>query len=239
MTTPNFTPLVPVVLSGGAGTRLWPISREGHPKPFMKLPDDQSLIEKAYRRALAQPNVSSVLTITKRDYYFACRDELSRASSGKASGAYLLEPFGKNTAPAIALGALHVAEQFGESTVLLILPSDHLIQDMTGFSNAVSDAVRLAERGYLVTFGITPVTPETGFGYIEGGELLDDGGRKVKRFVEKPALNVAKRYLEEGSYFWNSGMFCFTARDLLAELGDHAPELLATAKVCYAACRSK
>lgn len=238
MTTQQ-TSLVPVILSGGAGTRLWPISREGHPKPFMKLQDHQSLIEKTYRRALALTNVDTVLTVTKRDYYFACRDELSRASDGNANGAYLLEPFGKNTAPAIALSALYVAEHFGDDALLLVLASDHLIQNQLEFGNAVNTAITLAQQGYLVTFGITPTAPETGFGYIEAGAPIDGLGYKVKRFVEKPTQSVAEQYLAEGNYSWNSGMFCFTAASLLTEMALYAPDILSMAKDCYAATKSQ
>ncbi|MDO9105278.1 MAG: mannose-1-phosphate guanylyltransferase/mannose-6-phosphate isomerase [Methylovulum sp.] len=238
MTTPHL-PLIPVILSGGAGTRLWPISREGHPKPFMKLQDNQSLIEKTYRRALALANVDAVLTVTKRDYYFACRDELSRASDGKAKGAYLLEPFGKNTAPAIALSALYVAEHFGDDALLLVLASDHLIQNQLAFGNAVNTAATLAQQGYLVTFGITPTGPETGFGYIEAGAPIDGLGYNVQRFVEKPTLSVAEQYLAEGNYSWNSGMFCFTAASLLAEMELYAPDILSMAKDCYTATKSQ
>ena len=238
MTTQQIS-LIPVILSGGAGTRLWPISREGHPKPFMKLQDNQSLIEKTYRRALALANVDAVLTVTKRDYYFACRDELSRASDGKANGAYLLEPFGKNTAPAIALSALYVAEHFGDDALLLVLASDHLIQNQLEFGNAVNTAIALAQQGYLVTFGITPTAPETGFGYIEAGAPIDGLGFQVRRFVEKPTQSVAEQYLAEGNYSWNSGMFCFTAASLLTEMALYSPDILNMAKDCYVAAKNQ
>jgi mannose-1-phosphate guanylyltransferase len=235
MTTP--TSLIPVILSGGAGTRLWPISREGHPKPFMKLQDHQSLIEKTYRRALALAHTDAVLTVTKRDYYFACRDELNHASDGKANGVYLLEPFGRNTAPAIALSALYVSEHFGDDALLLVLASDHLIQDQIAFGAAVNTATVLAKQGFLVTFGIKPTAPETGFGYIEAGEPLEGLGFKVKRFVEKPNLTLAEEYVAAGNYSWNSGMFCFTAATLLAELAVYAPDILDMAKQCHDATR--
>ncbi len=232
------TPLIPVILSGGAGTRLWPISREGHPKPFMKLQDHQSLIEKTYRRALALPHVESIVTVTKRDYYFACRDELSKASENTVKGAYLLEPFGRNTAPAIALSALHIAEQFGDNALMLVLASDHLIQNQLAFADAVNSAINLAQQGYLVTFGITPTAPETGFGYIEAGAAIDEHGNHVKRFVEKPSLAVAEQYLAEGTYSWNSGMFCFTAANLLSEMALYAPDSLEKAKECFVVAKN-
>ena len=161
--------LVPVILSGGSGNRLWPISREGHPKPFMKLRDGQTLLEKTYRRASNLPSISkkagknNLLTVTNRDYYFMSRDELSKSGG---EGTFLLEPFGRNTAPAVAIAAHHLLKSVGDDVVMLVLPSDQLISDEEAFSLCVEKAFTLAEGGYLVTFGIEPTAPETGFGYI-------------------------------------------------------------------------
>lgn len=233
----NMTLIVPVILSGGSGSRLWPVSREGHPKPFMKLSDGQTLLEKTYRRAANLPGVlkedgkSKMLTVTNRDYYFMSRDELAKAN---AEGAFLLEPFGRNTAPAIALAAHRLLKKRGEDVIMLVLPSDHLIGDELAFNNCVQKACDLAEEGFLVTFGITPTGPETGFGYIEQGEAIN-GGSLVKRFIEKPALQDAEKYYKAGSYLWNSGMFCFKAKTFLDELSIHAPEIAVHAAQCWAA----
>jgi mannose-1-phosphate guanylyltransferase/mannose-6-phosphate isomerase len=151
--------MISVVLSGGAGTRLWPSSRESHPKPFMRLADGETLIEKTYARASALG--SKVLTVTNRDYYFMSRDVMERAA---VFGGFLLEPFGRNTAPAIALAAKYVEFTQGSDAVMLILAADHLIADQAGFAAAVAKATKLAVDGYLVTFGIVPTAPETGFG---------------------------------------------------------------------------
>lgn len=221
--------IVSVVLSGGAGTRLWPASRESHPKPFMKLADGQTLIEKTYARAKALG--SEVLTVTNRDYYFMSRDEKERVG---ASGSFLLEPFGRNTAPAIALAAKYVEEGQGADTVMLVLAADHLIADQVGFASAVAEASKLAAQDYLVTFGIVPTVPETGFGYIERGEALGLAN-KVARFVEKPDLKTAEGYVASGKYLWNSGMFCFKAGVFLAELAKHAPEVAKAVDACWAA----
>jgi len=229
------TLLVPVILSGGAGSRLWPVSREGHPKPFMKLADGQSLLEKTYRRAAELPGVLSeggkakMLTVTNRDYYFMSRDELAKAN---AEGAFLLEPFGRNTAPAIALAAHRLLKKRGDDVIMLVLPSDHLIADESAFSACVLKACQLAQENYLVTFGITPTSPETGFGYIEQGQQLAEGFL-VKRFVEKPDAQTAEQYLKTGRYLWNSGMFCFKAKVFLEELGQHAPKIAEHAKKCW------
>lgn len=224
--------MITVVLSGGAGTRLWPASRESHPKPFMKLADGETLIEKTYARAKALD--SAVLTVTNRDYYFMSRDEQERVG---VSGGFLLEPFGRNTAPAIALAAKYIeAAQGGQSGngVMLVLAADHLIADQAGFPSAVAEAVKLAKQDYLVTFGIVPTAPETGFGYIEQGESLGVGN-KVARFVEKPDLKTAEGYVASGKYLWNSGMFCFKAGVFLEELRKTAPEVAQAVDACWQA----
>jgi len=223
--------VVPVILSGGAGTRLWPVSREAAPKPFMPLPDGQTLLAKTLIRALCLPKIDGLVTVTNRDYYFRTRDEYASAGMGLPDCTYLLEPFGRNTAPAVALAALWVARHHSPEAVLLVLAADHLIRDQAAFSGAVEHAAALAEQGRLVTFGIAPTRPETGFGYIECGEPLDDkGGRAVKRFVEKPDLAKAREYLATGGYLWNSGMFCFRVRDLLAAFTAYAPQVLEAAQ---------
>ncbi len=219
--------LIPVILSGGAGTRLWPVSREAHPKPFIVLADGQSLMQKTLLRAAAlKPD--SILTITNRDYFFITRD--AYAEVALAPGIvldYLLEPAGRNTAPAIAMGALRLRDQFGDAATMLVLPSDHLISDVTAFAEAVQAATELAEQGYLVTFGIAPTGAETGFGYIEADEArkLGGAGLTVRRFVEKPTRAKAEEYLASGRYYWNSGMFCFRVGEFLAELARCAPEM--------------
>lgn len=227
--------LIPLILSGGAGTRLWPISRESHPKPFMKLPDGQSLLQKTFARAAALDGVSEVLTITNREYFFKSRDEYLpvKKDFSAATDTFLLEPFGRNTAAAIALGALHIAGTYGDDALMLVLPSDHLIDNQAAFTNAVRQASDLAEQGYLVTFGIVPTAPETGFGYIEAD------GHIVKRFVEKPSYETAQQYLESGRYLWNSGMFCFKASAVLEQLQIHAPAIYEHALACWEATRSK
>lgn len=225
--------LIPVVLSGGAGTRLWPVSREGHPKPFMKLADGETLIEKTYRRAIKLSGLvmcngkPKIITVTNRDYYFMTRDELHKAG---ATGSFILEPCGRNTAPAIAMAAHRINDKFGPDALMLVLSADHLIQDEIAFAEAVKRASELAQSdgGFLVTFGIVPNGPETGFGYIKaGGELA--GGFQVEAFVEKPDVQTARKYLDSGDYYWNSGMFCFKAGQLLNQLSVYEPDV---AKVC-------
>ena len=237
-------PLIPMILSGGAGTRLWPLSREAAPKPFMQLPDGDTLLAKTAARALSLPGVAAFLTVTNRDYYFHTKDTYAglQGTSGPPP-VYLLEPFGRNTAPAIALAALCArARGFGQA-VLLVMPSDHLIRDQQAFAAAVERAKTLALGGALVTFGITPTHAETGFGYIECGEPLAaaEGSApaafRALRFVEKPPLALARDYLAAGHYVWNSGMFAFTADAILDALERHAPGVLAAARPVAQALR--
>ena len=218
-----------VILSGGAGTRLWPVSREAHPKPFMKLADGTTLIQRTYARAKAL--CSQVLTVTNSEYYFTSQDEMHRAG---VSGNFLLEPFGRNTAPAIALASKYISATQGSDALMLVLPADHLITDLDSFRCGVADASNLARKGYLVTFGIVPTSPETGFGYIEKGEGLVVGNR-VARFVEKPDLSTAKGYVSSDKYLWNSGMFCFEVGALLEELGKTAPAVIKAVESCWQA----
>jgi mannose-1-phosphate guanylyltransferase/mannose-6-phosphate isomerase len=231
--------LVPVILSGGAGTRLWPVSREAHPKPFMTLPDGESLLFKTARRALSLPGVARLLTITNRALYFSTRDEYDLLAESRVELDYVLEPLGRNTAPAIAAAALHLFDAVGEDAVMLVLAADHLITREDAFRDAVVAAVELARDGYLVTFGIKPGRPETGYGYIELGEPVrtakSAAARHVSRFVEKPDRARAEEYLASGRFLWNSGMFCFRPKDLLAALWEHAPEVAEGAEMAWAA----
>ena len=220
--------LIPVILSGGTGTRLWPVSRRAHPKPFMRLADGQSLGVHTLRRALGVAEGNGVLTVTSRDYYFLTRDEYLAVDPRPELYDFLLEPLGRNTAPAIALAALRRRDRFDDAARKLVLPADHLIRDLAGFEAAVEIADDLAAAGRLVTFGIHPTEPETGYGYIRIGAACG-AGHEVAEFVEKPDLETARGYLDSGDYRWNSGMFCFQVDAVLAALEQYAPETLAGA----------
>ena len=233
--------MIPVILSGGAGTRLWPVSREGFPKPFMRLPDNQSLLQKVMARALALRGMNLVLTVTNRNYFFQTRDEYEKVQgTDNCRLDYLLEPQGRNTGPAIVFAALCLTEREGLDTIMLVLPADHLIEDQNAFSVAVRRAEILAQQNYLVTFAIHPTSAETGYGYIELGEsIIDKGegelGYRVARFVEKPDKKHAEAYLADGRHVWNSGMFCFRAGTLLSVVEEVAPDLFQAALACWEA----
>ena len=226
--------LIPVILSGGAGTRLWPVSREAHPKPFMKLPDGDGLLQKTVRRTAGLPGVSEIMTITNRDYYFQTRDEYTDTGLTKnINFSYVLEPNARNTAPAIAMAALALKSQ--KDAVMLVLPADHIIENQQAFSTAVNTAVSLAEKDYLVTFGIQPDRPETGYGYIKKGQPVESGAsvNLVDEFVEKPDLARAELYVKSNEYLWNSGMFCFRPEAFLTSLEKHAPEMFSSVMDCW------
>ena len=213
--------LIPTILCGGAGSRLWPVSRELHPKPFIRLADGQSLLHKAFLRGARLEGAHEVLTVTNRELFFKTRDEYAEVNAARIATSYILEPFGRGTAAAVACAALQVAAKHGGEAVMLVLPADHLISDEKAFAAAVSRAASLALSGRLVTFGIRPDRPESGYGYIEAK------GEDVVRFVEKPSTERAREYVESGRFLWNSGMFCFTAKTVLAEMRASCPEIVA------------
>ncbi|NMZ69240.1 mannose-1-phosphate guanylyltransferase (GDP) /mannose-6-phosphate isomerase, type 2 [Pseudomonas peli] len=219
--------LIPVIMSGGVGSRLWPVSRETHPKPFMPLPDGQNLIHKTFVRATALDDVVEVLTVTNRELFFKTEDEYQRAAKVRGPQSFILEPFGRNTAAAVAAAALQLESVHGADAQMLVLAADHLIADQIAFAQAVKKAQVLAAEGWLVTFGIQPEYPETGFGYIEADKASTlQGGLKVQRFVEKPDLATARNYVAAGNYYWNSGMFCFRVGTVLDELQAYSPDVL-------------
>jgi mannose-1-phosphate guanylyltransferase/mannose-6-phosphate isomerase len=228
--------IVPVILSGGAGTRLWPVSRSAYPKPFMRMGDGQSLLYKTLDRALKLASSGTVLTVTGRDYYFLTRDEYaSHAQADLDKLPFLLEPAGRNTAPAVVLAALHALDHCSPDAILLVLPADHLIRDLDAFESDARRAAKLAADGWLVTFGIQPAAPETGFGYIRMGAPVENcEGREVAAFVEKPDRQTAESYVASGDYVWNSGMFCFRADALIAAAAQTCPDVLAAARACHA-----
>ena len=216
--------IIPTIMSGGAGARLWPVSRETHPKPFIKLADGKSLLQHAFLLAAALPDVDQILTITNADLFFKTEDDYRDLGRGDIACSYLLEPAARDTAAATAAVALYVQKTFGDEAVVVLFPADHMITDLAAFRTAAETAIALAGQGRLVTFGIKPQYPETGYGYIEAK------GADVVRFVEKPDAERARDYLASGNFYWNSGMFCFSAGTMISLMERHCPDILATVR---------
>ncbi len=226
--------LVPVLLCGGVGSRLWPVSRKLYPKQFNNLVQEQeSLLQETLRRVCHFPDSSAAMVVCNDDHRFLVAEQ-SRAIATPLSK-IILEPVGKNTAPAVALAALE-AKTLAEDPVLLILPADHVIEDDVVFAEAVDRGRRLAEQGKLVTFGIVPTRAHTGYGYIQRGAELPEGfAYTVDAFVEKPDLATAQQYIDQETYFWNSGMFMFRVSDYLRELSLHAEDIYAATQKAFVA----
>jgi len=224
----------PVVLSGGSGTRLWPLSRQNQPKQFLALVGEHSLYQETVLRASRLPGAAAPVTVCADDHRFMVGEQLQAV--GLASGGILLEPAPRNTAPAIALAAWHLAARDPDA-LMLVLPADHLIEDESAFRDAVARAMGLADAGWLVTFGIRPDYAETGYGYILGGDALGEAGLRVERFVEKPVGDTGAGYPAHGGYSGNSGMFLFRASRYLDELQRHAPAIAEAAREAYANAR--
>ena len=213
--------LTPVLLSGGVGSRLWPVSRETHPKQFLPLVGDVSMLQETLQRTTGLQAAAPII-VCNEEHRFMVAEQLRQMDL--QAGALILEPKGRNTAPAVALAAVQAVAADPDS-VLLVLPADHLIKDVGAFLAAVDKALPLAQEGKLMTFGVVPTAPETGYGYIKCGSALADDLFQLERFVEKPDAETARDYLESGGYLWNSGMFLLRAQSYLDELANRAPEI--------------
>jgi mannose-1-phosphate guanylyltransferase/mannose-1-phosphate guanylyltransferase/mannose-6-phosphate isomerase len=216
--------IIPVILAGGSGTRLWPLSRKLYPKQLLPLIDDRTLVQNTLLRLQGLDEVADPIIICNEEHRFIIAEQMR--AMGVSPDAIILEPVGRNTAPAVAIAALQALVADPEA-VLLVLPADHLIGDPAQFHAAVRQAVVHAAADHLVTFGIVPSAPETGYGYIlQGPALPDSAARAIERFVEKPDLPTAEGYVASGQYFWNSGMFVFRAKAVLSELERFAPAIV-------------
>ena len=225
--------ITPVLLAGGSGTRLWPVSRKSFPKQFTPLIGEESLFQASARR-LSGPRYGAPLVMTNADFRFIVAEQLDQIQIDPE--AILIEPAGRNTAPAILAAALLVAERDPDA-VLLVAPSDHVVPDAEGFGRAVDLGLSAAEAGRIVTFGITPTRPETGYGYMEA-EGEGAGPLVLKRFVEKPKAEDAARMIAQGNYLWNGGIFLFAARTMIEAFKTHAPEYLAPVQAALTEART-
>ncbi len=223
--------LLPVILCGGAGTRLWPLSREMSPKPFVHLPDGTTLFARTLARCQSLKNALPPIVVTHKDHAHLARHAAKEA--GFDAPPMIIEPVARNTAAAIAVAAIYAKEKFGDDVALLVLASDHLISPDSAFADAAEAARVAAIDGKLVTFGIKPTAPETGYGYVETGDRLPSGALDVKRFVEKPNLETAQTYVASGRFYWNSGMFVLPVAKLLSEMRTHCPSTLDSALSAY------
>lgn len=219
----NTSPLIPVVLCGGSGTRLWPLSRETYPKQFLRLLGKHSLLQQTMQRLSCVEGTGPAILVSNESSRFVAAEQLREI--GIRDAQILLEPMRRNTAPAIASAALHALAQY-DDPLLLVLPSDHVIKDTDAFCTAITHARKAALRGDLLTFGIKPSHPETGYGYIRAASVEQGDVRPVLEFVEKPNLATAQQYVASGQYYWNSGMFLFSARRYLEELERYEPGMV-------------
>ena len=226
--------IVPVILSGGSGTRLWPKSRKQHPKQFLNLVSDRSLFQDTVTRLAGIHSATFPLVIANDDHRFLVKEQLDLAGL-KASG-IILEPVGRNTAPAIAVAAVHALAKMAEPNldpILLVLPADHLISDVEQFCLDIQAGAKHADDKNLITFGISPNKPDTGFGYIKKGTSIDEDFYRVEAFKEKPDLTTAQAYLETHNFLWNSGIFMFRASTYIAQLKRFSPEIFAACEAAY------
>jgi mannose-1-phosphate guanylyltransferase/mannose-6-phosphate isomerase len=224
--------IIPVILAGGTGTRLWPLSRQGYPKQFIPLLDDHlSLYQQTLARAAAVTKAEPIVICNESNRFMVAEQLLLL----KMKAQILLEPCGRNTAPAIALAALHAQRVHpDQSVVLWIMPSDQIVESLEVLTQAVTDAARLAVAGQLVTFGVQPSHAETGYGYIQAGEMLANSrAQQIAQFVEKPSAVKAAEYIAAGNYYWNSGMFVLAPQMYVKELQQHAPDMLIATQTAY------
>jgi len=219
--------IIPVILSGGSGTRLWPLSRKQYPKQYLPLASDNTMLQETILRLNGIDNLSDPIIVCNSDHRFLVAEQCKQI--GIISPIILLEPIGRNTAPAIAAAALQSLKKSDDS-VLLVLSADHVIQDIEAFHRAIDIARKQAQTGKLTTFGIIPTDANTGYGYIKLSKDINDGAYNAEEFIEKPDLKTAKSYLGQGSYLWNSGMFMFQPDVLIDELTTHSPDIVASVK---------
>lgn len=223
--------IIPVILAGGSGTRLWPLSRKHYPKQLLKLFGDTTMLQQTLLRLLGLPDLAPPIVVCNEEHRFMVAEQLHEIGQSRSS--IILEPIARNTAPALALAAIH-AQTLGDNPTLLVLSADHMIRDVDVFQAAVANAIKAAQLGHLATFGVQPTCPETGYGYIKtqhGSDVQKNTFFPVSEFVEKPDLATAEKYLAEGCYYWNSGMFVFKTEIFLKDLKEQSPDVVSAAEL--------
>ncbi len=223
--------IIPVILSGGSGTRLWPSSRSLYPKQLLALASKHSMLQETVLRLAGFADVGDPIVVCNQEHRFIIAEQLQQV--GITQARLILEPEAKNTAPAALIAALYAEQAYGADVTLLVLPADHLIRDVDTFQQAVQIAATISQQGYLVTFGVQPSHPETGYGYIRCGETVSDQVYRVDRFVEKPNAVTAEQYLAENNYLWNSGMFVFSAGEFQTEMKHYAPAMMSACRLAF------
>ena len=228
----KYESIIPVILSGGSGTRLWPVSRKMYPKQFIPLRQQRSLFQDTVKRCMAlDEGIQAPIVVCNEEHRFMAAEQLRLEAVVDAE--ILLEPVGRNTAPAIALAA-YCAQQRDPDALMIVLPADHVMHDQTAFRRAIDAAMHCAEQDFLVTFGVTPTRPETGYGYIQAGAaIVEEQAFRVEKFVEKPNKKKAKEFINQKNYFWNSGIFLVTAKKCIDSFQKFQPELVRCASECW------
>ena len=223
------TRIIPILLAGGSGTRLWPLSRKSYPKQFSELLSEETLFQKSAKRLVSSRimQFDAPITITNSDFRFIVIEQLQDV--GIDPGAVLIEPEGRNTAPAVLAAAIY-ASKIDPDATMLIAPSDHIIPNTLDFHAAISEGLSETKNGRIVTFGITPTRPETGYGYLELSNVSSGSTTQLKRFIEKPNIETAKTMLDTGKFLWNAGIFLFCVRDMIAAFETHAPKMVDTVR---------
>ena len=226
------TKILTVILAGGNGSRLWPVSRKSSPKPFLKI-DSDSILQKTIKRMLGQ-NSNDFLFVINNEHLFKLENDIKRTNID-FNYSIITEPIGKDSAPAIATAAMYARDKIGEEAILFVVPADQLIDDADKFTEAYQEAISLAQQDRLVTIGLKPLDANTGYGYIKFGQSISEKGFVVDSFVEKPSSDKATEYLQSGQYLWNCGMFCFKAKSIIKEFQYREPDLLEN---CYTAWKN-
>ncbi|MDJ0651846.1 MAG: mannose-1-phosphate guanylyltransferase/mannose-6-phosphate isomerase [Simkaniaceae bacterium] len=229
--------IIPVILAGGSGTRLWPLSKKSSPKQFLKLIGSRSLFQEALLRVKEIPSAHEILVVINETHTSICREQLEEIGINNVT--LVLEPCSRNTAPAIALAAHTVEQKFREEATIVVLPADHLIGGGSEFAKMMAAASTLKNNNYLITFGVVPTSPKTGYGYIQAGKPLDQLSYQVKNFIEKPNETLAKSFFHTKNYYWNSGIFLFRTLTFLKELKKNAPLIFDTSHKAYQHSQAK